>query len=125
MRLNPDSPPDPASTAIELLVTERGCANSREMGDALKGPQVIETDDAVLVAFAVIPIAGTVTCPGNPSTPVTIELAQPLGQRTLYDGLYYPPKPLTAESADNAEPVDGDTHAHSGPSEGRVCSLPI
>ena len=98
MRLNPDSPPDPASTAIELLVTERGCANSREMGDALKGPQVIETDDAVLVAFAVIPIAGTVTCPGNPSTPVTIELAQPLGQRTLYDGLYYPPKPLTAES---------------------------
>ena len=98
VRLDPDALPDPADTAINLLVTEEGCANSREMGDALKGPQVIETDDAVLVAFAVIPIAGMATCPGNPSTPVTIELAQPLGQRTLYDGLYYPPKPLTAES---------------------------
>ena len=98
MRLDPDSLPDPADTAINLLVTEQGCANSREMGDALKGPQVIETDDAVLVAFAVIPIAGMATCPGNPSTPVTIELSEPLGQRTLYDGVYYPPKPLTAES---------------------------
>ena len=28
------------------------------------------------------------------STPVSIELSQPLGQRTIYDGLYVPPKPL-------------------------------
>lgn len=97
MRLDPDPLPDPTDTSIRLLVTELGCANGREMGDALKGPQIIETDDTVLVAFAVVPIAGTVTCPGNPSTSVTIELSEPLGQRTLYDGLYYPPKPLTAE----------------------------
>ena len=64
------------------------------MGDALKGPQVIETDVAVLVAFAVIPVAGDRTCPGNPSTSVTIELSDPLGQRGVYDGLFFPPKPL-------------------------------
>ncbi len=96
VRLDPDSMPGAADTTIDLLVTEQGCANSREMGDALKGPQVIETDDAVLVAFAVIPEAGVATCPGNPSTSVTIELSDPLGQRWVYDGLFFPPKPLVA-----------------------------
>ena len=58
---------------------------------------MVETDTAVLVAFAAIPVsAGVVTCPGNPSTPVTIELSKPLGRRTIYDGLYFPPKPLGA-----------------------------
>ncbi|MCQ3806029.1 MAG: hypothetical protein OXB92_11855 [Acidimicrobiaceae bacterium] len=86
--------PGAADTTIDLLVTERGCADGREMGDALKGPQVIETDVAVLVAFAVIPVASVATCPGNPSTSVTIELSDPLGRRGVYDGLFFPPKPL-------------------------------
>ena len=89
--------PSPEDTAIRLLVTEESCASGREMGDALLGPQVIETDDAVLVAFAAVSPIGPANCPGNPSTPVTIELSQPLGRRTLYDGLHVPPKPLTAE----------------------------
>ena len=84
----------PEDTAIHVLVTEHGCSSGREMGDALKGPQVIETDHAVLVAFAVVPIAGFATCPGNPSTAATIELSLPLGQRVVYDGLHFPPKPL-------------------------------
>ena len=94
VNLDIDSMPDPADTAVELLVTEQGCANGREMGDALRGPQVIETDDAVLVAFAVVPIAGMATCPSNPPTSVTVELSAPLGQRWIYDGLHFPPKPL-------------------------------
>lgn len=89
--------PSPEGTAIRLLVTEESCASGREMGDALLGPQIIETDDAVLVAFAAVSPIGPAECPGNPSTPVTIELSQPLGQRTLYDGLHVPPKPLTIE----------------------------
>lgn len=56
VRLDLDSMPGADDTAIDVLVTERGCASGREMGDAL--PQVIETDDAVLVAFAVVPVAG-------------------------------------------------------------------
>ena len=88
--------PEPEDSAIRVLVTERGCASGREMGDALRGPQVIETDDAVLVAFAVVPVAGMATCPGNPSTAVTVELSAPLGQRVVYDGLHFPPKPLAS-----------------------------
>ncbi|MCY3633461.1 MAG: hypothetical protein OXH29_12390 [bacterium] len=97
VHLYPDALPNPEDTSIKLLVTESDCANGRTMGDALMGPQLVETDEAVLVAFAVVPVYGSATCPGNPSTSVTIELSQPLGQRTLYDGLYVPPKPLTVD----------------------------
>ena len=97
IRLDPDSPPSPEDAAIQVLVTEESCASGREMGDALLGPQVIETDEAVLVAFAAVSPIGPADCPGNPSTPVTIQLSQPLGQRTLHDGLHVPPKPLTIE----------------------------
>ena len=103
VRLDPDSMPGAADTTIDLLVTERGCADGREMGDALKGPQVIETDVAVLVAFAVIPVAGVATCLGNQSTSVTIELSDPLGQRGVYDGLFFPPKPLVAVAGHSAD----------------------
>ena len=96
VRLDVNSMPSAGDTSVELLVTEQGCANGREMGDTLRGPQVIETDDAVVVAFAVVPIAGMATCPGNPSTSVTIELSEPLGQRWVYDGLHFPPEPLVA-----------------------------
>ena len=94
--LDLDLMPGAADTTIDVLVTERGCAGGREMGEALRGPQVIETNNAVLVAFAVVPVAGMATCPDNPSTSVTIELSDPLGQRWVYDGLHFPPKPLTA-----------------------------
>ena len=97
--LDPVSPPDPDSATIHLLVTEAACASGREMGDALQGPQVVETDTTVLIAFAAIPLAErVVNCQGNPSTSVTVELTQPLGDRTIYDGLYVPPKPLAPES---------------------------
>ena len=96
VRLDVDSMPTAADTNVDVLVTEQGCAGGREMGDALRGPQVIETDEAVLVAFAVVPVAGLATCPDNPPTAVTVELSEPLGRRWVYDGLHFPPKPLIA-----------------------------
>lgn len=96
VHLDINSMPDAADTTIDLLVTEQGCASGREMGDALRGPQVIETDDAVVLAFAVVPIAGSANCPGNPSATVTVVLSEPLGRRWVYDGLHFPPKPLFA-----------------------------
>ncbi|MDE0498779.1 MAG: hypothetical protein OXH86_15630 [Acidimicrobiaceae bacterium] len=87
--------PQPDDTSVDLLVQEMDCANGREMGDALQGPQIVETDDEVLVAFAVIPVSGGASCPGNPSARVTIELSGPLGDRALLDGTYLPPKVIT------------------------------
>ncbi len=98
VRLDPDSLPGPDDTVIDLLVTEVDCASGREMGDALVGPQIVETEDAVLVAFAVIPVVGGANCQSNPSTSVSIELSEPLGDRLLLDGIRVPPRPLTDEA---------------------------
>ncbi len=78
-------PPTTADTEIHVLATERGCASGREMGDALRGPQVLETETEVIIVFAVEPVVGGANCQGNPSTPVTVELSQPIGDRQLVD----------------------------------------
>lgn len=98
VNLDPDRLPGPDDTEITLLVTEQGCASGRTMGDALRGPQVVETDEAVVVAFAVVPVSGGANCPGNPPTSVTITLSERLGDRAIQDGLYFPPKTVTVES---------------------------
>ena len=115
VHLDINSMPDAGDTAVDLLVTEQGCASGREMGDALRGPQVIETDDAVVLAFAVVPIAGSATCPDNPSATVTVELSEPLGRRWVYDGLHFPPKPLFAV-ADPATSTEFRPSATESPS---------
>jgi hypothetical protein len=49
------SPPDADTTALHLLATERDCASGEPMGDRMLGPQIVETDDSVLIAFAATP----------------------------------------------------------------------
>lgn len=90
--LDPDSPPPEAGTTeLDLLVTELACTGGSELGDRLLGPQVVETDDAVRIAFAAIPLGGAHTCPGNPPASVTVTLESPLGDRDLLDGLVVAP----------------------------------
>ena len=84
-------PPDAASTELHVLATERACTGGSELGERLLGPQVVETDDAVRVTFAAIPLTGSQPCPGNPATPVMVELAAPLGDRDVRDGLLVAP----------------------------------
>ena len=71
---------------VHLLATERECASGEPMGDRLRGPQVVETEDAVLIAFAATLQDGDEECPGNPAAAVTVELPAPLGERTLRYG---------------------------------------
>ena len=98
--LDPTNPPAADQTEIALLVTERACASGQPMGDRLLEPQVIEEADRVLLVFAAATDPGDATCPGNPSTPVTVTLSAPLGQRELLDAGIFPPRPL--------EPAEGD-----------------
>lgn len=85
--LDPAFPaPGPDDTEIHVLATEVGCASGRDMGDALRGPQVIETDTEVVIAFAVEVDFGPQNCQGNPSTPVTVMLDAPLADRSLRNG---------------------------------------
>ena len=71
--------PGADSTEIHLRVTERECASGQPMGDRLLGPQIVETGQAVLVAFAAITQYDGQDCQENPSTPVTVTLPSPLG----------------------------------------------
>jgi hypothetical protein len=93
--LDPAFPePGPDTTEIHVLVTERSCTGAAEIGDRLVGPEIRQTAHEVVVAFAVIPLeGGAFTCPGNPSLPVTVELDEPLGDRVLADGGFFPPHP--------------------------------
>jgi hypothetical protein len=79
-------PPGPESTEIHVRVQERGCAGGQAIGDRLLGPERVETGDAVLLTFAAITQPGAHTCPGNPSTAVTVALPSPLGDRQIRDG---------------------------------------
>ena len=93
--LDPDRPrPQPTDTTIHLHVTEQACASGRAMGDRLRGPQVEESADQVLIAFAVESEFVPATCPANPPQPVTVELDAPLGTRAIRDGLSHPPSDI-------------------------------
>jgi hypothetical protein len=88
------NPPSPDDTVLRLRVSERACASGRPPGDRLLDPQVIETDDQILLGFVVVEQVGGQECPGNPRVRVTVELASPLGDRTIVDGTTVPPRPL-------------------------------
>ena len=86
--IDPDAAPlTPESTSIDLLAAERACVDGQPMGDRFRSPTVRETETEVLITLTVTPPEGDeFTCPGNPSQPVTIELASPLGDREVLEG---------------------------------------
>ena len=90
--LDPTHPrPASSDTVIHLLVTEQACVSGQAMGERLRGPQVQETEDEIVIAFAVALLFEPATCPGNPSEAVTVELSSPVGSRPIRNGLLYPP----------------------------------
>lgn len=107
--LDPAFPaPGPSDTDIHVLATETACASGREMGDALRGPQIVETETEVLIAFAVESVVGGADCQGNPPTPVTVTLSAPLGERELRNGALTPREPPGITLPPVEQPVEGE-----------------
>ena len=88
-RLDPAAPePAPEDTDMQVLLQEVECVSGQEIGDRLLGPQVVLTDTEVRIAFAAEPPPGDAfTCPGNPETPHTVELPEPLGHRQIVESM--------------------------------------
>jgi hypothetical protein len=87
-RLDPAAGPlTPEMTSIAVLVTEMDCASGQPMGDRLIGPELLMTDEEVLIVFGVEPLSGGQSCQDNPEQPVTVELPGPLGDRMVRDGI--------------------------------------
>ena len=79
--------PEPTDTEIQLWVSERARASGREMGERLLGPEVVETENEVFLAFGVIIQLTDQGCPGNPATSLAVELDAPLGERAVINAL--------------------------------------
>ena len=84
-QLDPDQRPDPSSTTLHLVINERACASGQAPTDREVQPVVIESDTRIEITTLVEPVRGDVDCPGNPWFPVTVELDQPIGTRTVID----------------------------------------
>lgn len=82
----PDADLSASSTSIDVLVNEVGCASGQSAEGRIAEPEVVYEQDQVVVTIRVIPVGGAAACPGNPDTPYTLELDQPLGDRALVDG---------------------------------------
>lgn len=87
----PDADLSPDATSIEVLVNEMACAGGTSAEGRIAPPEIVYRDEAVVVTMRVVPRAGPQECPGNPDTPYTLELEEPLGERRLLDGAHEPP----------------------------------
>ncbi len=86
---------DPASSTVDLEVSERECTSARDPKPFLHEPVIIESDDMVTVYLTSDTPKGAATCQGGPQVKMTIELDKPLGARALFDGSTWPPKRVT------------------------------
>jgi hypothetical protein len=93
------SPPDPLSQELRLLVTEQTCNGGDDADGRIEVMSLDETDDRVSLVLGVRPRGGINACPSNPATPFTVTLSEPLGGREVVDASLANPRPLTANSS--------------------------
>jgi|GEM_PF-2111687 len=89
--VDPDRPIDTAAVELGLLINEQTCASGQAPVDREVVPIITETAASVEITVLVESVRGGADCPSNPSHPITITLAEPLGDRTLVDTHTYPP----------------------------------
>lgn len=88
-------PPGPEATAVTILVSEYSCHDGTT-AQRLTTPEVEYRDDAVVITTRVEPPEGDAfTCVGYPPTELTVELDEPLGDRRLLDGMWWPARDVT------------------------------
>ena len=92
-------PPGPDTTTLHGLIVERACANGKPPTGRVRPPVVVYAESTVTITVTVREIPGGADCPGNPSVPITIELSQPLGDRTVLDGSVFPPRDTSGPPA--------------------------
>lgn len=76
---------DPAATSVQVLVEERGCTSGEGAAGNTAEPVVEVTDTEVRIAVSTNIRKGPQNCPGAPLAPLVVDLAQPVGSRTLVD----------------------------------------
>jgi hypothetical protein len=91
--------PSPGDASVDLLVTERACASGQGAEGRIELVEPIETAEQIQLRIGVrAPDGDAQTCQGNPPTPFTVELSEPLGEREIVDASVVPPRPVTVNS---------------------------
>ena len=80
--VDPATPPTEESTSVQLLVTERACASGIAPTGRIQAT-VEYTSTEVIVAVVVNTVGGDVDCQGVGPFPFTLQLTEPLGDRTI------------------------------------------
>lgn len=73
-----------SSDQVDIEVTRLGCAGG-ETGEVLD-PQVTYETERIIIRVDVVPIYGIQTCPSNHAVPITVQLTEPVGSRSIIDG---------------------------------------
>lgn len=82
--------PNPDDRTLELVVHEDACASGQPATGRIRA-DVKYLADRITVTITVKNAAGFQACPGNPDTPFTLMLDEPVGDRVIYDGRTSPP----------------------------------
>lgn len=85
----PDAAVGPSTRSVRVLVQERGCASGRSAEGRIRA-EVDHRADAVVVSIGVRPYGGDQDCQGNPTTPYTLDLGEPLGDRPILGETSFP-----------------------------------
>lgn len=88
--LDPDSDPAASGTELHVLINERACASGEPPVGREIVPVVLEEPDTITITVLVEPISGAANCQSNPWHPITIDLSEPVGDRTLFDASVAP-----------------------------------
>jgi hypothetical protein len=88
--LDPEIDPASSGTELHVLINERECASGEPPVGREIVPVVLEEADSVTIAVLVERVSGAAECPSNPWHPITIELSEPVGDRTLFDASVAP-----------------------------------
>jgi hypothetical protein len=83
------------TTSIKAILNERACASGQSPEGRVQDPVIEYTAESVTVTISVTSRGGAQDCPSNPEFPITITLAEPLGERVLLDGGSIPPRDAT------------------------------
>lgn len=82
--------PDAQDRTLDLMVHETACASGQPATGRIR-PVVDYNAEDIIVTITVQNAEEFQTCPGNPDTPFTLRLSEPVGDRVIKDGRDSPP----------------------------------
>jgi hypothetical protein len=94
--LDPASLPiDPQATRLKGFVLELACASGQSPEGRILAPDVDYGAEALTITFSIAPLPTGQDCQGNSPFGVVFELAEPVGERPIFDGSTTPARDAT------------------------------